>query len=310
MNRTIKYLISEEEKNMRISRYLRKRGFSRQSLIELKKRENSVLVNDAFRRFNEFLKAGDVVTVHICEEEWSDIEPVLLPLCILHEDEDLMVVSKSAGMPTHPSYHNRGNSLANACMYYFRQQNKPFVFRCCNRLDRDTSGITIISKHLVSAGILSEMGTARKLHRQYLGIVRGQVFPPEGSISFPLGRKPGSIIERIPDPEGEEAFTRYRVVYEGKTHSLLMLSPETGRTHQLRVHLKYAGFPLIGDYLYNPDMEHISRQALHAFRMTFHHPITGEELSFTAPLPDDMRAVFAGETDFPDIADIPGRSDS
>ncbi len=301
MNRTITYTIPSSCDHMRISRFLRKLGYSRQCLIEFKKSESSVSVNGSFRRFNEFLAVGDVVTVRIRETAWSDIAPVDLPLDILYEDEDLIAVNKPAGMPTHPSFQNHDNSLANALMYYYRQKGQPFVFRCCNRLDRDTSGITIVSKHMVSAAILSEMGTGRKLHRQYLGIIRGRIVPSEGSIHIPLGRKVGSIIERVPDPDGEEALTNYKEIFNGKTHSLILLSPETGRTHQLRVHMKYAGFPLIGDYLYNPDMEHITRQALHAYRMTFTHPMTGKTLSLAAPLPEDMRRVFQNESGLSNI---------
>ena len=189
--------------------------------------------------------------------------------------------------------------MANALAYYFDQQNRPFVFRCINRLDRDTSGLTIVAKHYVSAGMLSTMianKAASGIMREYLAIVKGSVQPSEGTITAPLGRKEGSIIERTVDFEkGESAVTHYRVLDEKNGHSLVSLILETGRTHQIRIHMKYLGYPLIGDYLYNPDMEQIQRQALHAWKLSFVHPITGETLAFTAPLPEDMMAV-AGNT--------------
>ena len=203
-----------------------------------------------------------------------------------------MVINKPAGMPIHPSQNNRDNSLGNALAWYFASRNRPFVFRCINRLDRDTSGLTIIAKHVVSAGMLSAMVAAKDengIRREYLAIVRGEVTPPQGLITAPLGRRDGSIIERTVDFErGEKAVTHYRLVHTKNGHSLVSLLLETGRTHQIRVHMKYLGFPLIGDYLYNPDMSRMTRQALHAYKLDFKHPLTGQPMSFTAPLPEDM----------------------
>ena len=169
---------------------------------------------------------------------------------------------------------------------------KPFIFRCSNRLDRDTSGLTVISKHLVSASIMADMTKKRLVHREYLAIVKGDLTPPTGTITAPLSRKEGSIIERTVDfDHGEEAITHYKLVKKENRHSLVSLQLETGRTHQIRIHMKYLGYPLIGDYLYNPDMEHITRQALHSYHMEFPHPITGQKMTFTAPLPSDMSAI-------------------
>ena len=249
---------------------------------------------------NHILQPGDTLTLHIHEEHSSEkIPPVELPLDIIYEDEDLMVINKPAGMPIHPSMNNYYNSLANGLAYYFAQQNCPFVFRCINRLDRDTSGLTIIAKHYVSAGMLSAMIANKAtsgITREYLAIVKGSVKPTKGTITAPLGRKEGSIIERTVDFEkGESAVTHYKLLDEKNGHSLVSLILETGRTHQIRIHMKYLGYPLIGDYLYNPDMEQIQRQALHAWKLSFVHPITGEKMQFTAPLPEDMAKV-AGDT--------------
>ena len=300
MERTLNYTTENLITSMPVSHFLKQKGFSSQNLVQLKKNPDAVLANEVPCFMNHVLHPGDTLTLHIREARSSEkIPPVELPLDIVYEDEDLMVINKPAGMPIHPSMNNYYNSMANALAYYFDQQNRTFVFRCINRLDRDTSGLTIVAKHYVSAGMLSAMianKAASGITREYLAIVKGSVQPPEGTITAPLGRKEGSIIERTIDFEkGESAITHYKVLDEKKGHSLVSLILETGRTHQIRIHMKHLGYPLIGDYLYNPDMERIQRQALHAWKLSFVHPITGEKMQFTAPLPEDMAKV-AGDT--------------
>jgi len=293
MERILTYSITEKENSLRIEQFLRRRGYSRQNLTDLKKMPESILINGKWSYLRDLLHSGDILTVHIQENECSElIPPVELPLNIVYEDEDIMVLNKPAGMPTHPSMDNYYNSLANGLAWHFQQQGKAFIFRCSNRLDRDTSGLTVVAKHMVSGNILSTMTLHREIHREYRAIVRGSVEPKEGTIDVPLGRKEGSIIERCVDFEnGERAVTHYKVLKEANGHSLVGLKLETGRTHQIRIHMKHLGFPLIGDYLYNPDMEYMTRQALHSYRMCFRHPITGEEMEFVAPLPEDMENV-------------------
>lgn len=296
MERIITYTIDNASTGLRIEQYLRRRGYSYQNLVRLKKMRESILLNGAWTYMRTAMKDGDILTVHIQEPESSpNIPPVKLPLDIVYEDEDIVVVNKPAGMPVHPSLNNYENSLANGLMYYYQEQGKPFIFRCTNRLDRDTSGLTVVAKHMVSSSILSSMGMRHEITREYLAIVRGALKPSEGTIDAPIGRTGSSLIERKIDFEnGERAVTHYRVVEEQNGHSLVSLILETGRTHQIRVHMKYIGHPLVGDYLYNPDMEYIDRQALHSHRLSFTHPVTGEKMEFTAPLPTDMRKILSG----------------
>lgn len=295
MNRTIEYTIPKSQNGLRVEQFLRRKGYSRQNLTEIKRMPQSILVNGIHYYMRQTLAAGDHLQVCICETESSEkIPPVKLPLNIVYEDEDILVINKPAGMPIHPSMKNYYNSLANALAWYYQDQGKPFIFRCSNRLDRDTSGLTVISKHLVSASIMANMTKKRLVHREYLAIVKGDLTPPAGTITAPLSRKEGSIIERTVDfDHGEEAITHYKLVKKENRHSLVSLQLETGRTHQIRIHMKYLGYPLIGDYLYNPDMEHITRQALHSYHMEFPHPITGQKMTFTAPLPPDMSAIIS-----------------
>lgn len=293
MERTLTYSVAAADAGHRISGYLKQKGYSSANLTDIKKMPDSILVNGIFRYMTHVLQAGDVLTVHIQETVSSEkVPPVQLPLSIVYEDADILVVNKQADMPIHPSMNNYYHSLGNAVSWYYASQGIPFVFRCINRLDHNTSGLTIIAKHMVAASILSAALKRREIHREYLGISCGSVTPSSGTITAPLGRKPGSIIERTVDFEnGESAVTYYEVIAQKNGHSLLRLHLETGRTHQIRIHMKYLGFPLIGDSLYNPDMRCISRQALHAARLVFSHPITGVRMEFTAPLPEDMRRV-------------------
>ena len=180
MNRTLTYTITETENGFPINKYLKRQGYSSRSLVELKKIPESILVNGVERHMNFLLNVGDVLTVRIQEDNSSEkISPVELPLEIVYEDEDLLVINKPAGMPIHPSMNNYENSLGNALAWYFAKQNKPFVFRCINRLDKDTSGLTVIAKHMVSAGMLSAMVASKSdshasITREYLALVRGK----------------------------------------------------------------------------------------------------------------------------------------
>lgn len=293
MERTLTYAIDGADAASSVAQFLKKKGYSSANITALKKISDGVLINDKPVYMIHPLSAGDTLTIHIVESVSSEkIPPADLPLDIVYEDEDLMVINKPADLPIHPSMGNYTHSLGNAVAGYFARQDCPFVFRCINRLDHNTSGLTIIAKHMVSGSILSTMVKRRLIRREYLAIVRGRVTPPCGTITAPLGRKPGSLIERTIDFEnGESAVTHYETLDYQNGHSLLKLYLETGRTHQIRIHLKYLGFPLIGDSLYNPDMEYINRQALHSARLTFAHPITGEAMTFCAPMPADMRRV-------------------
>ncbi len=332
MDRTIEYIITKQDLSsarpgsLTVEQFLRRRGYSAHTLARLRQMPKSTLIDGSPVILKSPLAPGSHLTVCIHETTVSaHVKPVDLPLEIVYEDEDLVVVNKPAGMPTHPSYQNRDNSLASALAWYYQAQGKPFVFRCCNRLDKDTSGLTLVAKHFLSGSLLSESGRRRQIRREYIGIVKGSLtdagLVPDGTIDVPLSRKSGSILERIPDPEhGERAVTHYHLITEKNGYSLLSFILETGRTHQIRIHMKSIGFPLVGDYLYNPEeietapdeepasaaaetapgeesasaaaatapASGLHRQALHAYRLSFSQPVTGAPLSFTAPLPEDM----------------------
>lgn len=305
--RIIHYRIPNSYEGHKISEFLRNQGISTKSIIRLKSDVENVLLNDEPGFINRILKKDDRLTLCVKELESSKkIPPVDLPLSIIYEDEDILIVNKPANMPIHPSMNNYENTLGNAVAYYYMKKGEPFLYRCINRLDRDTTGLTILAKHYLSCGILYDEMESREIKRTYYAIVESRtVFDAPyahrllqtGTIDLPLGRKPDSAIERMVDiKNGDKAITHYRVLATNDGLSLLELQLDTGRTHQIRVHMQAIGHPLIGDFLYNPKDTHMKRQALHAGKLSFRHPITKEMLSFTAPVPQDMQVFFPDRT--------------
>ncbi len=294
MKRIITYIIDPDNENRTIQCFLQRKGYSAGILSALKQREGSVLLNGNSARLNSRLHAGDDLTIIWIEEETSEkILPVEMPVEILYEDEDLLVVNKPAGLAMHPSHGNQDHSLANAMMALYARRGEPFVYRCINRLDQDTSGLTILAKHSISAAILGQMVCDKEqgIQRIYLAVTEGIFEKKEGAVIAPLVRVEDKDLRMAVDKtgSGKSAVTHYRVLAEGNGCSLVECRLETGRTHQIRVHMASLGHPLLGDAIYGTASDQISRQALHAWKLHFPHPVTGEELHFTAELPEDVR---------------------
>lgn len=293
MNRTVVYHIEQKDAGNEILTFLRSKGFSRHILTGMKSDKDAILLNEKKAYGRTILTQGDVLKIRILETEVSEkILPAKMDLQIIYEDEDLLVINKPSGMPIHPSQGNYENTLANAVAFYYREQGEAFVYRCVNRLDRDTTGALILAKNPLSAAILSTQMRNRRIRRTYLAIVEG--IPPEkGTISAPIARAEGSAIEReVNFLTGETAVTHFERLAVKNGRSLMELHLETGRTHQIRVHMKYLGYPLPGDYLYHPVYDCIQRQPLHSYQLEFFHPLTGEPMLFTAPVPADFRKAF------------------
>ena len=235
------------------------------------------------------VKSGDKLSVLIeSSTDSSDIIPVMGQIDIIFEDEDILVINKPAKMPTHPSIGHLADSLANLVVGYYQSQGKQMVFRPVNRLDKDTSGLIIIAKNPHVHNLLNKQLHSKQFEREYLAVVCGT--PPDGGIiDQPIARTGGSIITRQVDPLGKRAVTHFKTISQGKHFSLVRLRLETGRTHQIRVHMAHIGHPLAGDFLYGTeDKQLISRTALHSWRLKFTHPITRQNLQFKVPLPEDM----------------------
>lgn len=287
------YEITKEQAGQTIDFYLRNKGYSRRLIIDLKTTADGIMVNGQRQFTNYKLAAGDCLTITLPPEEASaHIEAIPLPFDVIYEDEHLLAVNKPADMPIHPSINNHENTLANAAAHYFKRRNIPFVFRCVNRLDRDTTGLVLLAKHALSGAILSEMVKQRILKREYMAVCEGVLKEP-GTVDLPIGRLEGSAIMRCIDLEhGGRAVTHYTPIVSANNMTLLRLQLETGRTHQIRIHMKAIGHPLPGDYLYNPKYEQIKRQPLHSASLTFPHPIHGNLLHLEAPVPADMQVFF------------------
>ena len=289
MQRNFTYQITEEFHNYTISSYLKYMGYPHAVMVHLKKTPESILLNGRWEYVNTPVKTGDLLEIKLIELESSEhIPPVFAPFSIVYEDEDILVIDKPANMPIHPSLNHYEHTLANAVCYYFASQNIPYTFRCVNRLDKNTTGLTIVAKHMLSSAILSQAVAAKTIKREYLAIVKGET-EDFGTIDAPIARKDSSTIERCINYEiGEHAVTHYRKLDTKNGYTLLSLILETGRTHQIRVHMSSIGHPLIGDFLYHPSSSELPRQALHSHKLEFIHPVTNIPMTFTAPLPPDM----------------------
>lgn len=305
MDRTYCYTICEQDLPATVGSYLRKSGYSRHLLTHLKQTPEGILINGIPVFTNRKLSPGDHLRVFLQEEETARVRPQPdqqpLPFPIIYQDEDLILVDKPAGMAVHPSLGHHGTTLADAAAQYFSHIQQPFVFRCINRLDRDTTGLLILACNALSASLLSAQMKLRQIHRTYLAVAEG-IAPEYGILDAPIGRVPGSLVERRIDPvNGQQAVTCYRRLATGTYRlpsgdlqdcSLMQIHLKTGRTHQIRVHMASMGHPLAGDTLYNPGTRLLKRQGLHSCLLEFLHPITGSPMRFFSPLPRDMSALF------------------
>lgn len=292
MIRILDYQITKETDSILL--FLKEHGYSSNLIVHLKKTPESILKNGIWSYVKEPLHVGDTLHIRIEENEGSDnIVPNKMLLSILYEDKDILVIDKPANMPIHPSINHYEQTLANGVLWYYTAQQIPYTFRCITRLDRDTTGVTLLAKHMLSASVLSKAMQQKQIQKEYLALCDG-VTPEEGTIDAPICRAADSVIERCIDFEnGDSAVTRFVREWTNGQISLVRLKPETGRTHQIRVHMKHIGHPLLGDFLYHPGNYSMNRQALHCASLTFTHPITGEKLTINAKLPDDMQQLLS-----------------
>ena len=293
MERILNYTISAADEGMIVLDFLRKQGFSRHILTAMKADREALSLNGQKAGGRTVLSCGDHFRVRLLETVPADgILPTPLNIPVLYEDEDILVINKPADMPVHPSIGNYTNTLANGVAAYLDAKGEHSPFRCINRLDRDTSGALILAKNAFSAAVLSTQMRNRQIRRTYLAVVEG-ITPPNGTISAPISRVDDSVIERHVDfLHGEPAVTHYERLETKNEHSLLEIHLETGRTHQIRVHMGYIGHPLPADYLYHPEYDCFKRQPLHSLQLEFRHPVTDKSMCLLAPIPEDMCNAF------------------
>lgn len=287
----IRFTADEADAGQTVRDVLQKRyGVSRRLLIRAKFK-GAITRNGLLVFVNEKLRAGDEIAVMVTEDEEETVAPEEMPLAIRYEDEDIMVIAKPAGLVVHPTGNHAGGTLANGVIAYWQQQGERRKFRAVNRLDKDTSGLMIVAKNQWAHEQFSRMQKERTLHRIYQAIAEGEVAKDAGTIDAPIGLSEDSFITRQVRPDGQAAITHFRVLARGNGMSHLEVKLETGRTHQIRVHMSSQGHPLAGDDLYGGDRTHIGRQALHAARLSFVHPRKGISMEWREPLPSDMRAL-------------------
>ena len=270
--------------------------FSERMIIKLKK-EKRIFLNNSPVYISAPLNIHDVIQIDMDFVETADnIQPTQMNLKIIYEDEYLLILNKPAGLPIHPSANHFSDSLSNGVKYYFDTKNLAIKLRPVNRLDKDTSGIVIFAKHPYIQECLIKQMKNKKFCKNYLALVSGIFSPKNGTINAPITRKDNSIIERTIDLSStldkEQAITHYKTLEILKNASLVEFTLETGRTHQIRVHSKFMNCPLVGDTLYGSPSNLISHQALHAYKVSFYHPITNEFLEFTTQMPEDFKEAY------------------
>ena len=309
MIRTIEYRISradlpEQGPGPTVNEYLRKRAYSRHLMTYLRHHEDTLTVNGRSVFTNCHLAEGDVVRITFTDEVRSvGIIPVPLPLDICYEDEDILVVNKPPFLPIQPSLGHPERTLGNAVAAYYEGQGIPFVYRCVNRLDRNTSGLTIIAKNMASSAILYDQMKSREIHRTYLAVVHGRL---EAAVYREEESGSGVCMSCAEGETGTIDLEMASGVFAGcqipedwdgydpeKDLTAVAVQLETGRTHQIRVHMSYIGHPLVGDTLYGESMrDYMIRQALHSWKLDFIHPVSRSRMHLEAPLPEDMRQLF------------------
>jgi 23S rRNA pseudouridine1911/1915/1917 synthase len=281
--------IEDETKELQVKELLRHQfNFSSRLRTKIKK-HRGVMLNGSPAEPWAVPKAGDVIAISI-PDEVSYFIPEAIPISPIYEDDDLLIINKQPGVVVHPTNGHPDHTIANGVTQYMEDTNQSFKIRFINRLDRDTSGLLALGKNShAQDGFVKQMKSGL-VEKRYLAVVKGILSEDEGTIDEPLGRPDPDQVHRGVVAGGNPSVTHFRVIKRFDTgYTLLELILETGRTHQIRVHLSHLGYPIVGDTLYGTsDDSLIKRQALHAESLSFLHPVTGKPLTLKAPLPEDM----------------------
>ena len=291
MSRRLELVVTPELAGVKVDTLLKRHLHLSGTVVRrVKWLEDGILVDG--RRVNTRFcpAAGQVLSVRLSDPvRNSGIVPAPGPLDIVHEDDDLIVLNKAAGVPVHPGPGHFSDTLGNFLVDYYEKTGQEADFHPVHRLDRGTSGLLVAAKHPHAQEVLKNQLHTEDFRRVYLAVCEGVPAPPSGVIDAPLGPRPGSLMEQMVRPDGRPARTKYGVLRRWGGRALVSLELETGRTHQIRVHMAHIGHPLTGDFLYGTeDRALICRPALHSGYLSFRHPLTGETMQFSVPLPEDM----------------------
>ena len=286
-----RHIVTTEDDQMEVREIMRKYFDFSSRLRNKIKRNKLVYRNGEQTEGWHRVDIGDEILIKL-PDDVSHFPAEDIPIDVVYEDDDLMIVNKQPGITVHPTRGHPDGTIANGLMKYMQQSGQSFKIRFINRLDRDTSGLLIVAKNAFCQNEYTKQSKANEVRKQYVAIVKGIIAEDEGTIDLPIGRPDPVDICRCVMEDGYPSVTHYRVLerFEKTGYTMLQLLLETGRTHQIRVHLSHIGYPILSDHLYGTEEpELMPRQALHAARLSFTHPVTHKPLEFEAPLPEDMK---------------------
>ena len=286
--------VPDEETGERIDSFLSgKTDFTRTRIQQLIKDRN-ITVNGKPTKSSYKIEENDEIAIEVPEVETTEIKPENIKIDIVYEDSDIAVINKQAGLVVHPAHGHYSGTLVNAILYHIKDLSgingeiRPGIV---HRLDKDTSGLIVIAKNDKVHTVLTEMFQEKKIRKTYLAILKGKLNKSEGKIVTQIGRdkndrKKMTVIDDI--TKGKNAITNYRVISQNNLFTLVKVNIETGRTHQIRVHMRYLGYPILGDSVYGRK-DNEKRQMLHAYKLEFIHPVTGRQMEFIGEIPEDFQ---------------------
>ena len=293
---TLEEKVDKNFEGRKIREFLKEKMGLSSRLIKGASIDKRILVNNNPVKMNYVLKENDEIVINLAKKESQNITPEKIDLDIVYEDKDIIVINKSPNMVVHPTKRYQSGTLANGLLYYFKESNQDCIVRLVSRLDMDTSGLIIVAKNQYAHSELSNQMQNNNVEKRYLALVHGHFSEKEGTIDLPIYRPEiEGVMARVIDERGQRSITHYKVIESYKDAELVECLLETGRTHQIRVHMKAMGHPIYGDTLYGEtdDSGLISRQALHAYKLKFQSPRTKAELALTAKLPADIEKLIA-----------------
>lgn len=286
----IRYTAQKDDNGMTVKQIIAREFALSSRLLSKLKNTDGIKVNGVPVTVRCILGRGDVITLEASDKSSKNVTPCNIELDVLYEDESILAVNKPSGMPTHPSQGHHKDTLANAVMYRYRNEN--FTFRAITRLDGDTTGVVLIARNALAAQRLTDMLQNGKIKKEYTAITVGAPKNEEGIIDAPIARSEDSVIKRKVDENGKSAITKYSVITKSHDKSFAQVKavPITGRTHQIRLHLSHMGTPIYGDFLYGTPIDGV-RAYLHCSCLELCHPMTGKLVKIQAPLPEDMSSL-------------------
>lgn len=290
MENLLKFKVKKEHEGEKLRDFLKSGCNLSSRFCKVSAYGKNIRVNGKVVTLRHILKDGDSIEIKLNKEESQDITPEKMDLTVIYEDEDIIVLDKPPFMVVHPTKSHQSGTLANGLLNYFKEKNENCIVRLVSRLDMNTTGLILVAKNQFSHMSLQRDMGLTTFKKQYIAISHGNFTDKDGTINLPIFKDPEEAIKRTIDSRGQESITHFNVTESFKNGQVLLLTLETGRTHQIRLHLSHRGHPIYGDSLYGRDEEeYIKRQALHAYKLSFPHPRDGRIINLEAKVPEDMK---------------------